>query len=128
MMKNIVIIITVLLFSIAGCKTPVNVAAYRESAEEAAKTGDYIIATEQWKQYFMQLPPEETLGADVYAKAAQAAHQAADPEQAIEWFELAGQKGYNDPQMHLTLAEIYRNMGNVSNELASLEAYKSSSG
>src|SRR5690606_1535521 len=114
-----------ILFAAAGCKTAVNVTAFRENAEAAAVSGDYVLATEQWKQYFSQLPAGEAPGADVYAQAAQTAYQAADPDQALEWFDLARQQGYDNPQMHLTLAEIYRNKGDVSMELSALEEYKS---
>lgn len=124
-MRNIAFVLIAFLIATAGCKTPVNVAAFRESAEAAAETGDYVIATEQWKNYFSQLPPEESPEAEVYARAAQTAHQAADAAQALQWFEMARQKGYNNPQMHLTLAEIYRNRGDAAMELSALEAFKS---
>lgn len=126
-MRNIVLFIIAILFTVAGCKTAVNVAAYRQNAEAAAETGDYVIATEQWKQYFDQVPADEQPGGEVYALAAETAYEAADPEQSLEWYELARQKGYDDPSMHLTIAEIYRNMGDVSMELSALEAFKEKS-
>lgn len=126
-MRNTVIFLIAIIFTVAGCKTPVNIAAYRQNAETATETGDFVLATEQWKQYFSQLPADEQPGGEVYASAAQTAYKAANPEQALEWYELARQREYDEPSMHLTIAEIYRNMGDVAMELSALEAFKEKS-
>jgi lipopolysaccharide biosynthesis regulator YciM len=126
-MKNIQIIAALVLFIIAGCKTPVNLVDHKNSAETAMAGGDYQVAAERWELYFSQYPADNELEGSVYAQAAQAAFQANKMEQAIEWFDQARLKGYDEPSMQLTLADIYNSQGNVSKELAALEEYKEKS-
>lgn len=127
-MKNIVVLVAGLLFAIAGCKTPVNVAEYRQSAETAAESGDYQIAVETYKTYFAQFPAENELEGSVYAQAAQAAFQASQLEQALTWFDQAQQKGYDEPSMYQTMAQIFEYQQNVSREITALETYISKAG
>ena len=123
-MKNIQLIILSVLLIISGCKTAVKVTDYRKNAETAEQAGDYVVAAEAWKYYFEQLPAGSEPEGSVYAQAARTAYQVSDVEQALEWYEQARQRGYNEPSMYLTLAEIYRNQGNVSKELSALEEFK----
>ncbi len=126
-MKNIIFIVAGLLISVAGCKTSVNLAEYRQSAETAAEAGDYLIATEAYRVYFEQYPAENELEGSVYAQAAQTAFQATENDQALQWFEQAQQRGYDEPSMYQTLAQIYQYQGNISKELTALESYVSKS-
>ena len=123
-MKNIQLVIFAGLIVVAGCKTPVNIEAYRENAETATQAGDYVIALEAWKMYFEQLPAGNEPEGPVYARAAHTAYQASDTAQTITWFEQARRKGYDDPSMYLTLAEIYRHQGDIQNELSALERFR----
>lgn len=127
-MKKIYIIFTAILFGVASCKTPVNLTAYKESAETAEAAGDYLIATEAWEAYFAQYPADNELEGSVYAQAAHTAYRATEIEQALEWFQQAMQKGYDEPSMYQTLAEIYKFQGNVSKELTAIEEYIEKSG
>ncbi|MFW6289393.1 MAG: tetratricopeptide repeat protein [Mariniphaga sp.] len=122
-MKNIVIIVAGILFSVASCKTTVNLAEYRQSAETAAEAGDYLIATEAYRVYFEQYPADNELEGSVYAQAAQTAFQATETDQALEWFDQALQRGYDEASMYQTLAQIYQYQGNISKELTALENY-----
>lgn len=126
-MKNTYWIFLWALLLLAGCKTPVNLEAFRTNAETATEAGDYAIATEAWKMYFDQFTAENEPEASVYARAAETAYQAGDADQALSWFDKAEQKGYENPSIYLTLAEIYRNQNNIPNELLSLETFKSKS-
>jgi hypothetical protein len=122
-MKNLQLMVLIMLLAAAGCKTTVNVTSYRENAEKAEAAGDYVIATEAWKFYFSQLPADNVPEDTTYARAAFTAYRGGDAVQALEWFEKAREKGYDQPEMHLLLAEIYRTRNDVSNELSELEYY-----
>lgn len=122
-MKNIYSVILIFILFAAGCKTPVNLAEFRESAEAAEEMDNYILATERWEYYFNQLPAETEVEGSVYAHAAQTAFEATRLEKSLEWFEQARQRGYDEPSMHQTLAQIYRHQGNISKELTALEEY-----
>lgn len=122
-MKNIVLLFAAVLLGIVSCKTTVNLPQYRESAETAEAAGEYLIATEAWRSYFEQNPADNELEGSVYAGAAQTAFRATEIEQALEWFQQAMQKGYEEPSMYQTLAEIYKFQGNISKELTALEEY-----
>jgi tetratricopeptide (TPR) repeat protein len=122
-MKNIHLMIFILLIAAAGCKTAVNVTSFRENAEQAEAAGDYVVATEAWKFYFSQLPAGNVPADTTYARAAYTAYRGGDAVQALEWFEKAREGGYNHPEMHLLLAEIYRTRNDMSGELAELEYY-----
>jgi len=126
-MKNTYRIIVGALLLIAGCKTPVNLEAFRTNAETATEAGDYVLATEAWKMYFEQFTEENEPEASVYANAAQTAWQAGNADQALEWYEKAQQKGYDNPSLYLSLAEIYRSQGNTPNELLALESFRNKS-
>ncbi len=122
-MKNTYIIFAAILFGMVSCKTPVNLAEYKESAETAEAAGDYLIATEAWRVYFAQNPAGNEPEGSVYARAAQTAFKATEIEQSLEWFQQAMQKGYEEPSMYQTLAKIYKFQGNISKELTALEEY-----
>ncbi len=122
-MKNIHLLIFILIIAAAGCKTAVNVTSYRQNAEQAEAAGDYVVATEAWKFYFSQLPEGSVPDDTTYARAAYTAYRGGDAMQAMEWYEKARAGGYNQPEMHLLLAEIYRTRNDVASELAELEYY-----
>jgi tetratricopeptide (TPR) repeat protein len=122
-MKNIHFFLLVLLLITVGCNTPVNVTNFKDNAEKAEAAGDYVIATEAWKFYFNQLTPPNEPDQNLYARAAHTAYRGGDFQQAIEWFEQARLKGYEKPDLYLTLAEMYRSLNNVSEELSALEYY-----
>jgi tetratricopeptide (TPR) repeat protein len=123
-MKNIHFLFFLVFIISAGCKSPEMLVNYRENAEIAEAAGDYVIATEAWKGYFNQLPADATVEGSVYARAAHSAYRSNDLQQAIEWFDGAQARDYNSPEMHYTLAEIYRHQDNISKELSALEYYK----
>ncbi len=122
-MKNTYSVFLVLFLFAAGCKTTVNLTEFRTTAVEAEESGDYILATERWEYYFNQLPPDNEVEDSVYAHAAQTAFEASKLEKSLEWFEQARQKGYDEPSMYQTLAQIYQYQGNISKELTALEEY-----
>lgn len=122
-MKNKQFIIFMILLVAAGCRTAVNIASFRENAETAEAAGDYVVATEAWKFYFSQLPPDADPGDTLYARAAHTAFRGGDAFQAIEWFDKARDRGYRHPEMNLVLADIYRGQNNLSQELSELEYY-----
>jgi tetratricopeptide (TPR) repeat protein len=122
-MKNIQIFLLLIILIVTGCKSPEILVNYRENAEIAEAAGDYVIATEAWKGYFNQLPADATPDGSVYARAAHSAYRANDLQQSIEWFDMAQTRDYNSPEMHYTLAEIYRNQDNLTQELSALEYY-----
>jgi tetratricopeptide (TPR) repeat protein len=122
-MKNLKLMVLILLLAAAGCKTAVNITSFRENAERAEAAGDYVVATEAWKYYFSQLPSGQVHEDTTYARAAYTAYRGGDAVQALEWFEKARERGYDQPEMHLLLAEIYRTRNDVSSELGELEYY-----
>jgi tetratricopeptide (TPR) repeat protein len=122
-MKNKVVYFVLIALVIASCKTTVNLTQYRESAETAEAAGDYLIATEAWRAYFAQFPADNEPEDSVYAHAARTAYRANKINQALEWFEKAMQKGYDESWMYQTLAEIHKFQGNISKELTALEEY-----
>ena len=122
-MKNTYSLVLLLLLIAAACKTPVNIAEYRESAVAAEELNDYLLATDRWEYYFSQVSAENEPDGSVYAHAAQTAFEAARLGKSLEWFEKAAQKGYNEPPMHKTLALIHQYQGNVSKEISALEEY-----
>ena len=123
-MKKLFLLATIILGIAFSCKTPVAVVDYRKNAEVAEEAGDNVIATEAWKAYFEQNLSNNDIDGSVYARAASTAYQAADVKQALEWYDLARHKGYEDPSMYLTLAEIYRHQGNISKEITALEEFR----
>jgi tetratricopeptide (TPR) repeat protein len=122
-MKKIQILFFLILIIAASCKSPEMLVNYRENAEKAGAAGDYVIATEAWKGYFNQLPADAAVEGSVYARAAHSAYRANDLQQTIEWFDMAQARDYDSPEVHYTLAEIFRHQENISKELSALEYY-----
>jgi tetratricopeptide (TPR) repeat protein len=89
-------------------------------AEKAASEGNFVQATEAWKQYFAVTPLDQTVGAD-FAEAAQMAFKAGDATQAVSWFDQARYKNFASAEMYITLADIYKTQQNISKELTALE-------
>lgn len=124
MKSKISCFILVVALLAAACSGPKVVTAPALSgkalAEKAAAEGNFVQATEAWKQYFGQIPLDKTAGAD-FSEAAQIAYKAGDAAQAVSWFDQARYKNYGDATMYLTLAEIYQSQKNISKELTALE-------
>ncbi|MEN8116123.1 MAG: hypothetical protein ABFS16_04050 [Bacteroidota bacterium] len=118
--KNLWVLIVI--FFMAACGGPKIMTSYKTDAESFETSGNFVQATEMWKQYFSQVPVDETVGAD-FANAANAAYKAGNPEQAKSWFDQARYKNYSDAEMYATLAKIYQSEDNLSKELSSLEFY-----
>lgn len=105
---------------IVGCGAPKVLVSYKDNAETATLQGDYSLATEEWKQYFNQIPIEEVEGS-IFAKAAKTAFISGDLNLALSWFDQARYKNYADAEMYATFAKIFREKKNISKELDALE-------
>ncbi|MGM0622112.1 MAG: hypothetical protein ACQETJ_13755, partial [Bacteroidota bacterium] len=120
--KNSILLALVLIA--AACGGPKNLTQYKQNAEQAISEGNYAQAVEEWKTYFNgQNEAENEITGAEYAEAAKTAFKADMISQATDWFDEARWAGYADEEMYLTLAEIFRDMDNLSKELTALEYY-----
>ncbi|MBW6533479.1 MAG: hypothetical protein K0B11_00585 [Mariniphaga sp.] len=106
---------------VVSCSAPKVLVDYKLNAEQAELQGDYEKAAIAWKQYLKQFPGMNDLDGSVYAQAAQAAYNAGEIDQAVDWFDQARFRDFASAEMYSTLAEIYRKQDNLSRELSSLE-------
>lgn len=109
---------------VASCSAPIVLVDYKLNAEQAELQGDYEKAAIAWKQYLAQFPGMNDLDGSVYAQAAQAAYNAGEINQAVDWFDQARYRDFISSEMYSTLAEIYRKQDNLSKELSALEFLK----
>lgn len=109
---------------VASCSAPIVLVDYKLNAEQAELQGDYEKAAIAWKQYLAQFPGMNDLDGSVYAQAAQAAYNAGEINQAVDWFDQARYRDFISAEMYSTLAEIYRKQDNLSKELSALEFLK----
>ena len=114
--------IYLLLIIVSGCGTP-KLVTYRENAQSAETAGNYAEATDAWQAYFNEFETTGDIDGVVFAKAASAAYQAGEFDQAEEWYDQARFKDFSSPEMYLNLAEIYSKQDNLSKELSALEYY-----
>jgi len=121
-MRNSILLALVLIS--AACRGPKNFTQYKQNAQQAVSEGDYTQAVEAWTTYFNgQKEAENEISGAEYADAAKTAFKAGMNNQAADWFDQARWAGYADEEMYTTLAEIYKDMDNLSKELTALEYY-----
>ncbi len=115
-----------LLFFV-GCSAPKVTTSYRSIAEQAVAAGNYEAATENWKLYFdQQMLDNEPIAPELFAEAGQMAFKANKPELALNWLKQAQASNYDNAEMYVALAELYKQENNLSKELESLEFFRAS--
>lgn len=116
------LIVTCAVLIVSGCSTSKVITSPKTEIETVIASGDYLKATELWKQYFNEVTVESTKAED-FAEAAKVAFKAGDSDLAKSWFDQARYKSYADAEMYETLAQIYKKEDNLSKELSALEYY-----
>jgi tetratricopeptide (TPR) repeat protein len=118
----LILIISILI----GCSTSKKVVtSHQTNAEQAEVAGNFESATENWRLYFdgqstkgLEISPEN------YARAAKTALKANQADLALSWLEKAQAANYDDPEIYLMMAEIYRENNRLPDEKGVLETYR----
>ena len=96
-----------------------------KKGETAYQAGNYEAALNAWDQAIEKLESKDKKAeASVYYKAGIAAKRLEKTNKARDYLETAEYLEYPSPKLYVTLAEIYKDIDNLSKEIIALEDYR----
>jgi tetratricopeptide (TPR) repeat protein len=92
--------------------------------ESAYQKGNYSAALNAWDQVIEEYESKgERAAGEIYYKAGMAARKLEKPKKARNYLQKAEYLEYPSPKLYTTLAEINKNLDNLSKEMEALEGY-----
>jgi tetratricopeptide (TPR) repeat protein len=93
--------------------------------ESAYQKGNYAAALKAWDQVIEEYESKgERAAGEIYYKAGMAARKLEKPKKARNYLQKAEYLEYPSPKLYTTLAEINKNLDNLSKEMEALEGYR----
>lgn len=123
-MKKLVLFLLPLFIGAYACSPKFDLAKSKQQGKTEYTAGNYRAALQSWENiiaWHKENKPE--IPGEIFAEAGKAAYRLGNTEKAEKYFKQAGWAGYDDPEMYRMMAEMYRNMDNLSKELEALESY-----
>lgn len=124
MHKSGLILISVLLVFLVSCSGVKNLTETEQSGQSAFNSGDYQKALSEWEIVINEYKNKGTENeCPVYFEAAEAANKLGQTDKAITYLKSDLNTGFANGNTYFKLAELYRQIDNLSKEMDMLNDY-----